>query len=53
MSKPALKVDHHRLGGARSQSPWIGLVLRQVATLRHRVVQIIIHDGHVTQIERT
>jgi len=53
MSKPALKVDDHRHSIPNSQSQWLELVLRQVATLRYGVVQIIVHDGQVTQIERT
>jgi hypothetical protein len=33
--------------------PWIGLVRRQVKSLRYGLVQIVVHDGQVTQIERT
>jgi len=32
---------------------WLELVRRQVASLRFGVVQIVIHDSHVVQIERT
>jgi hypothetical protein len=32
---------------------WFRLVLKQVEGLRFGVVQIIVHDGQVTQIERT
>lgn len=33
--------------------PWVGLVRRQVNSLRYGLVQIVVHDGQVTQIERT
>lgn len=36
-----------------AKSHWVDLVRRQVATLRYGVVQIVVHDGQVTQIERT
>jgi hypothetical protein len=32
---------------------WIELVRAQVATMRYGVVQLVVHDGRVTQIERT
>ena len=32
---------------------WIDLVREKVAGLRYGVVQLIVHDGRVTQIERT
>jgi hypothetical protein len=32
---------------------WIALVREKVETLRYGVVQLIVHDGRVTQIERT
>jgi hypothetical protein len=32
---------------------WLGVVQRQVKSLRYGVVQIIIHDSQVTQIEKT
>jgi len=32
---------------------WIELVRAQVANLRYGVVQLVVHDGRVTQIERT
>jgi hypothetical protein len=37
-----------------SQSPdWIALVREKVEGLRYGVVQLVVHDGRVTQIERT
>lgn len=32
---------------------WIALVREKVEGLRYGVVQLVVHDGHVTQIERT
>jgi hypothetical protein len=32
---------------------WLELVRAQVRDLRYGVVQLVIHDGRVTQIERT
>jgi hypothetical protein len=32
---------------------WLSLIQQQVGTLSYGVVQIVVHDGHVVQIERT
>jgi hypothetical protein len=32
---------------------WLALVRDQVEGLRYGVVQLVVHDGRVTQIERT
>ena len=32
---------------------WLRVVQNKVETLRYGVVQLIVHDGRVTQIERT
>jgi hypothetical protein len=32
---------------------WLALVRSQVRSLRFGVVQLVVHDGRVTQIERT
>jgi len=32
---------------------WITLVREKVESLRYGVVQLVVHDGRVTQIERT
>jgi hypothetical protein len=32
---------------------WLDVVRRQVGSLHYGVVQIIVHDSHVTQIEKT
>ena len=40
--------------GIRQDEPaWIELIRRQVGSLRYGVVQIVVHDGRVTQIEKT
>ena len=39
---------------AADQTPdWIALVREKVEGLRFGVVQLVVHDGRVTQIERT
>jgi hypothetical protein len=35
------------------QPDWIALVREKVEGLRYGVVQLVVHDGRVTQIERT
>ena len=37
----------------KNQPDWLALVREKVETLRYGVVQIVVHDSHVTQIERT
>jgi len=32
---------------------WLDIVRQKVESLRYGVVQIVVHDGKVTQIERT
>ena len=36
-----------------TQPDWIALVREKVEGLRYGVVQLVVHDGRVTQIERT
>lgn len=39
---------------ASSATPdWIALVREKVEGLRYGVVQLVVHDGRITQIERT
>jgi len=38
---------------APSEPEWLALVRAQVRDLRYGVVQLVVHDGRVTQIERT
>ena len=35
------------------QPEWLRVVQEKVETLRYGVVQLVVHDGRVTQIERT
>jgi hypothetical protein len=37
----------------RTEPPWLKIVQNQVESLRFGVVQIVVHDGHVVQIEKT
>lgn len=39
--------------GSESNPDWIALVREKVEGLRFGVVQLVVHDGRVTQIERT
>ena len=32
---------------------WLGVVLESVASIRFGVVEIVVHDGRVTQVEKT
>jgi hypothetical protein len=36
-----------------AEPEWLALVRTQVQDLRYGVVQLVVHDGRVTQIERT
>jgi hypothetical protein len=38
---------------APGEPEWLALVRSQVRDLRYGVVQLVVHDGRVTQIERT
>ena len=40
---------------SKSEAPpeWLRVVQHKVETLRYGVVQLVVHDGRVTQIERT
>jgi hypothetical protein len=39
--------------GVEPKPEWLEVVQQQVASLRFGVVQIVIHDSHVKQIEKT
>jgi hypothetical protein len=39
--------------GPRDEPEWLALVRAHVKDLRYGVVQLVVHDGRVTQIERT
>jgi hypothetical protein len=36
-----------------AQPDWVSVVREKVESLRYGVVQLVVHDGRVTQIERT
>ena len=40
-------------GEPAAPASWLDLVREHVAGLRYGVVQLVVHDGRVTQIERT
>lgn len=40
-------------GAAAGLPDWVALVREKVESLRFGVVQLVVHDGRVTQIERT
>lgn len=48
MEKPANLV--HPAGASPE---WLALVREKIESLRYGVVQLVVHDGRVTQIERT
>jgi hypothetical protein len=41
------------VAGENERPAWIDLVQSQVSSLRFGQVQIVVHDSHVVQIERT
>jgi hypothetical protein len=44
----------HSSGEPRCREPdWLAMVQRHVASMRYGVVQIVVHNGRVTQIEHT
>jgi hypothetical protein len=40
------------VGKGDEKQDWLEVVRQQVGSLRFGVVQIVIHDSHVTQIEK-
>jgi hypothetical protein len=49
-----MTADSNAVPGAPDDTPaWLALVRSQVKDLRYGVVQLVVHDGRVTQIERT
>ncbi len=43
----------HETAAPASEPDWVALVRSKVQGLRYGVVQLVVHDGRVTQIERT
>jgi hypothetical protein len=50
MSKP---IENLKAKEASCEPGWLELVRQQVGSLRYGIVQIVVHDAHVVQIERT
>jgi hypothetical protein len=48
-----MTVDTLNQADKRSDPEWLALVRAQVENLRFGLVQLVVHDGRVTQIERT
>lgn len=47
-------IDSSATGAGETAMPdWIAIVREKVEGLRYGVVQLVVHDGRVTQIERT
>ena len=44
-------IDHS--SASPSVPDWLALVREKVESLRFGIVQLVVHDGRVTQIERT
>ena len=54
LSSPAQPADRSETGLSSSAAPdWLAVVREKVEGLRFGVVQLVVHDGRVTQIERT
>jgi len=49
MSTAHIKINENK----DEESGWLEIVRRQVGSLRFGVVQIVVHDSHVTQIDKT
>jgi hypothetical protein len=46
-----MRADEHQ---AQDHAPkWVEVVAQQVQSIRFGVVQVVIHDGHVVQVEKT
>jgi hypothetical protein len=48
-----MSVNKNELHPKTETPPWLEIVKSKVEGLRFGVVQIIVHDGKITQIERT
>ncbi len=53
MAQPAKNKDVSFDEKQFDQPSWLELIRRQVASLQYGVVQIVVHEGRVTQIEKT
>ncbi|HYP17389.1 MAG TPA: YezD family protein [Opitutus sp.] len=50
---PTTPITDANVPGSGAMPDWIALVREKVEGLRYGVVQLVVHDGRVTQIERT
>ena len=48
-----IKVESTNSTSVGTSPEWLEVVRRQVNSLRFGVVQIVVHDSHVTQVEKT
>jgi len=46
-------IPHSSDPAAGTTPEWLRVVQQKVESLRYGVVQLVVHDGRVTQIERT
>ena len=53
MAAPTTPGDSTENAPSPAVPDWIALVREKVENLRYGVVQLVVHDGRVTQIERT
>lgn len=53
MNEAVIRSESSLAAPAEAEPEWVGFVRRYVASLRFGVVQLVVHDGRVTQIERT
>ena len=42
-----------RIAGRPPEPEWLAIVRANVESLRFGIVQLVVHDGRVTQVERT
>jgi len=54
ISSPIQPAGQAETGPAPATTPdWLAVVREKVEGLRYGIVQLVVHDGRVTQIERT
>jgi hypothetical protein len=51
--RPDSSADPAAQSSSASEPEWLELVRAQVGSLRFGTVQLVVHDGRITQIERT
>lgn len=53
MNQPSSPIKPDSSAEAPAKAEWLRVVQQKVESLRYGVVQLVVHDGRVTQIERT